>query len=134
MQLDRPSQATDPPQWRRYFMMKPWQIWIFETLFRPLPIPRWVTGGQPRLADLLMFLSGLAGAMLLDWRRVIGIVFLGAAISIGLLMLVWHVWIAALVEQRNHRILHGLCLRCGYDLRATPDKCPECGLVPEQQT
>ena len=56
-------------------------------------------------------------------RRVFIPLWLPSLIFGGLLF--WSL-LPALVCRKRKKL--GLCLKCGYDLRASKDRCPECGM------
>lgn len=91
------------------------------------PLRRW-----SRRCLYLSFLAILFAAVLHDsaWTIIFGI----CALLSFLLMLLGIILGARkrLAENRDERLaLARICPSCGYDLRATPDRCPECGAVPE---
>ena len=80
-----------------------------------------VTDGSARISD--------------DAGKPITVTFRTIAIPLEFLLLpltiapVWLIWQARRRRLlRTYRLAHCLCLTCGYDLRASPGQCPECGV------
>ncbi len=61
---------------------------------------------------------------LITRRRILFIPHWWFLIVLGILPIQW------LRRRRTSAGWPGRCVQCGYDLRATPDRCPECGAVP----
>lgn len=67
-----------------------------------------------------------------NWRYhdnsvAVPLVYLWAAVTAGIVAPLLY---ARALAKREAMKLAGLCVACGYDLRVTPDRCPECGVVP----
>jgi hypothetical protein len=53
------------------------------------------------------------------------VVPLWPVVALTALLPAFRVW-----RWHRRRFAAGRCQKCGYDLRATPDRCPECGTIP----
>jgi len=115
---------------------------IFQTLAGMKPFPaggpsRPISSAGPRIDALGFHYHKLDIVLLADDRTPLPGVYgtqtelrigLGWALLFSLLPCL--LCLMLLMKHRRRSRDPRYCRRCGYDLRATPDRCPECGLVP----
>lgn len=104
--------------------------WVYYVWTTPQILP---SAGRVTRFEILgiLYQSGagqlIPGAPIAADRTTVGVAFGWLIAFTAILPMCW-VWIT-LRQRRRWR--NGLCPTCGYDLRATPQRCPECGSVPK---
>ncbi len=96
---------------------------------RAAPVTPRFSGGDFRthwVVGPVSFIVGREQLMFKPWLRFVELIL--PYWLVLLLTLVPFPWLRRRT-RRAHRASEGRCLRCGYDLRASPQRCPECGAV-----
>ena len=66
------------------------------------------------------------------YLRSVAVAIWPLALATGALPAWWTVLWALRYRIERRRRREGLCKRCGYDLRASPERCPECGTAVDR--
>ncbi len=117
---DWQSTAVHLESWHRvYPFLGPFRISNLRVYWREYLLP---SAGSETMQ--YRFITGASGPIQIPiWRVCLPLYFL-------FIPAIWQM-IGYGLRRRRNRFRVGVCPRCGYDLRASPDRCPECGEVPE---